>query len=99
MQNTIEKIKTKFLSEHKVLDFIILSEKQKRDELNVACRVFYPHSEQDFIIIEDLLITTDLLMTKNWIVENICTLEVAIDNELVTPKCQANLSAQNNSCG
>ena len=99
MQTTIEKITTKFITEHKALDFIILSEKQKGDELIVACRVFYPHSDRDFITIEDLLITTDLLMTKDWIVENICTLEVAINNALVTPKCQANLSAQNDSCG
>lgn len=99
MQNAIEKITTKFIKEHKVLDFIILSTKQKGDELIVACRAFYPHSDSGFITIEDLLITTDLFMSKNWIVENICTLEVAIDDDLVTPKCQANLSAKNDSCG
>ena len=99
MQTAIEKIRTKFITEHKALDFIILSEKQKGNELIVACRAFYPHSDWGFITIEDLLITTDLFVSKEWIVENICTLEVAINNALVTPKCQANLSAQNDSCG
>ena len=99
MQTAIEKITTKFITEHKALDFIILSEKQKGNELIVACRAFYPHSDWGFITIEDLLITTDLFVSKEWIVENICTLEVAIDNELVTPKCQVNLSSENNSFG